>query len=68
MRRQGADLPVLLSPGVVAVIGGGVAPPELVERSGLTYGISASGKRTTLHAANFRPADIAPNVPLLASR
>jgi protein SCO1/2 len=42
--------------------------PQFVNHSGLVYGISASGKRTTVYAANFRPADIAHDVPLLASR
>jgi protein SCO1/2 len=42
--------------------------PQLVNHSGLIYGITASGKRTTLYASNFRPADIAHDVPLLASR
>src|SRR6185437_624591 len=41
--------------------------PDLVEHSGLVYGITASGKRTTLYSANFRPATIAHDVPLLAS-
>ena len=41
--------------------------PELVNHSGLVYGITASGKQATIYAANFRPADIAHDVPLLAS-
>lgn len=41
--------------------------PELVNHSGLVYGISASGKLTTLYAANFKPSDIAHDVPLLAA-
>lgn len=41
--------------------------PALVEHSGLVYGISASGKITTLYAANFKPAEIVHDVPLLAS-
>jgi hypothetical protein len=32
------------------------------------YGITASGRQTTIYAANFQPADIAHDVPLLASR
>jgi protein SCO1/2 len=44
-----------------------VKHPEFVEHSGLIYGITASGKRTTLYSASFRPADIAHDVPLLAS-
>jgi protein SCO1 len=42
--------------------------PQFVNHSGLIYGITASGKRMTLYASNFRPADIAHDVPLLASR
>lgn len=41
--------------------------PEFVEHSGLIYGITASGKRTTLYSASFKPADIAHDVPLLAA-
>jgi protein SCO1/2 len=42
--------------------------PELVEHSGLVYGITGSGKRLTVYAANFRPSDIVHDVPLLAAR
>jgi protein SCO1 len=42
--------------------------PELVNHSGLVYGITASGRQTTIYAANFQPVDIAHDVPLLASR
>jgi protein SCO1 len=42
--------------------------PELVEHSGLIYGITGSGKRLTIYAANFRPSDIVHDVPLLAAR
>jgi protein SCO1/2 len=45
-----------------------VKHPDFVEHSGLIYGITASGKRTTLYSASFRPADIAHDVPLLAAR
>lgn len=41
--------------------------PQLVNHTGLVYGISASGKITTLYAANFKPSDIAHDVPLLAA-
>lgn len=41
--------------------------PDLVEHSGLIYGITASGKRTTLYSASFKPADVAHDVPLLAA-
>jgi protein SCO1/2 len=43
------------------------ARPELVEHSALVYGISASGKITTLYAANFKPAEIVHDVPKLAA-
>lgn len=42
--------------------------PQLVNHSGLVYGITGSGKQATIYAANFRPADIAHDVPLLAAR
>jgi protein SCO1/2 len=42
--------------------------PSFVEHTGLVYGVSASGKVTTLYAGNFKPAEIAHDVPLLASR
>jgi len=42
--------------------------PQFVNHSGEVLGISASGKETTLYAANFRPSDIAHDVPLLASQ
>jgi protein SCO1 len=40
--------------------------PQLVNHSGLVYGVSASGKLTTVYAANFKPADIAHDVIRLA--
>jgi protein SCO1/2 len=45
-----------------------VRQPQFVNHSGLIYGITASGKQMTIYAANFRPADIAHDVPLLAAR
>jgi protein SCO1/2 len=42
--------------------------PDLVEHSGLVYGITGSGKRMTIYAANFKPSAIAHDVPLLASQ
>lgn len=42
--------------------------PDLVEHSGVIYGITASGKRATLYSARFRPAAVAHDVPLLAAR
>jgi protein SCO1/2 len=39
---------------------------DLVEHSALIYGIGADGKLTTLYPANFRPAQLVHDVPLLA--
>ena len=39
--------------------------PNRVEHSALIYGISASGKITTLYPSNFNPAQIVNDVPLL---
>lgn len=41
------------------------ASPQLVAHSALIYGISASGKITTVYPANFKPADIVHDIPLL---
>ncbi|HEX3391185.1 MAG TPA: SCO family protein [Solirubrobacteraceae bacterium] len=41
--------------------------PQLVNHTGLVYGVSASGKITTLYAANFTPQEIVHDAPLLAS-
>jgi protein SCO1/2 len=41
--------------------------PDFVEHSALIYGISASGNVTTLYPAQFQPAQIAHDVPILAS-
>ncbi len=38
---------------------------DLVEHSALVYGIAADGKVTTLYPANFDPAEIVHDVPLL---
>jgi protein SCO1/2 len=40
--------------------------PDAVEHSAEIFGISASGKVRTLYPANFRPADVAADVPQLA--
>jgi protein SCO1 len=42
--------------------------PDLVEHSALVYGISGSGKITTLYPANFKPQQIVHDVPLLAAQ
>jgi protein SCO1/2 len=41
--------------------------PELVNHSGLVYGVSAGGKVTTVYAANFTPREVAHDAPLLAA-
>jgi len=42
--------------------------PQFINHSGLIYGITASGKRLSLYAADFQPSEIAHDVPLLAAR
>ncbi|HEY1449404.1 MAG TPA: SCO family protein [Solirubrobacteraceae bacterium] len=42
--------------------------PQFINHSGLIYGVTASGKRTTIYSASFRPSTIAHDVPLLAAR
>ena len=42
--------------------------PQFINHSGLIYGITGSGKRLTIYAANFQPSEIAHDVPLLAAR
>jgi protein SCO1/2 len=42
--------------------------PQFVNHSGLIYGITGSGKRLSIYASDFRPAEIAHDVPLLAAR
>jgi protein SCO1 len=41
--------------------------PDAVEHSALVYGISGSGKITTLYSSNFKPEEIIHDVPLLAA-
>jgi protein SCO1 len=41
--------------------------PDFVEHSALIYGISADGRITTLYPAQFKPAQIVHDVPILAS-
>ena len=43
-----------------------VTQPQFVNHTGIVYGISASGLRTTAYAANFTPGELAHDVPLLA--
>ncbi len=42
-----------------------VGNPEFVNHSALVYGISASGKLTTIYAASFSPSEIVHDVPML---
>jgi protein SCO1 len=42
--------------------------PGQVGHSALTYGISSSGRITTLYPSNFKPAQIVHDVPLLAKQ
>jgi protein SCO1 len=58
--------PVWKSWGIVARPD--TSDPEKVEHSAPIYGISASGKITTLYPANFKPAQIVHDVPLLAKQ
>jgi protein SCO1 len=41
--------------------------PQFINHSGLIYGITASGKRLAIYPANFKPQEIAHDVPLLAA-
>jgi protein SCO1/2 len=41
--------------------------PQFINHSGLIYGITASGKRTALYSASFKPADVAHDASLLAA-
>jgi protein SCO1/2 len=41
------------------------ANPDFVEHSALIYGIAADGKVTTLYSSNFKPSEVAHDVPLL---
>jgi protein SCO1/2 len=45
----------------------GANAPDVVEHSAEVFGISASGKVTTVYPANFQPQQIVHDVPLLAS-
>lgn len=41
--------------------------PQFINHTGLVYGVSASGRVTTVYAASFVPREIVHDVPLLAS-
>lgn len=43
------------------------ARPEYINHTGLIYGITGTGKRVTIYAPTFKPAEIAHDVPLLAA-
>jgi protein SCO1/2 len=45
-----------------------VGQPDLVAHSALVYGISASGRLTTIYPATFEPSEIAHDVPKLAAQ
>ncbi len=45
-----------------------VNSPGLVAHSALVYGISASGKLTTIYSADFKPSQIIHDVPILESQ
>jgi protein SCO1 len=42
--------------------------PEFVNHTGLIYGITGSGERLTVYSPEFKPAEVAHDVPLLAAR
>ncbi len=44
-----------------------VGQPDLVAHSALVYGVSASGRLTTIYPATFEPSEIAHDVPRLAA-
>src|ERR1035437_495769 len=45
-----------------------VQQPQFVNHSGLIYGITGTGKRLTISAANFKPGDLARDAPRPAAR
>jgi protein SCO1/2 len=44
-----------------------VGHPELVEHTGIVYGITGSGKRLSVYSANFAPSAVAHDAPILAA-
>jgi protein SCO1/2 len=42
--------------------------PQFINHTGIVYGITASGRQLTVYAPEFKPAEIAHDVPLLAAR
>jgi protein SCO1 len=53
--------------GIAAKASPTAKDPDAVEHSALIYGISGSGKITTVYPANFKPSEIVHDVPLLAA-
>ena len=45
-----------------------VGHPDLVEHTGIIYGITGSGQRLAVYAANFAPKDVAHDAPILAAQ
>jgi protein SCO1 len=45
-----------------------VGHPDLVEHTGIVYGITGSGQRLAVYAANFAPKDVAHDAPILAAQ
>jgi protein SCO1/2 len=44
------------------------AQPQFINHTGIVYGVSGSGRRLTVYTPEFKPAEIAHDVPLLAAR
>jgi protein SCO1/2 len=42
--------------------------PTFINHTGLVYGVTGSGKRLTIYASDFKPSEVAHDVPLLAAR
>jgi protein SCO1/2 len=42
--------------------------PQFINHTGIVYGITGSGERLTVYTPEFRPSEIAHDVPLLAAR
>jgi protein SCO1/2 len=42
--------------------------PEFIDHSAFVFGISGSGRLTTIYASNFKPAEVAHDAPLLAAQ
>lgn len=62
LERTWADWKVLSEPAPAK------NDPDLVEHSALLYGVSGSGRITTLYTSSFSPDQIVHDVPILASQ